>query len=73
MGVTAGGSKMGDAVYECQLVGRELREFSERTGTQIAHIVFLDGRDQWNKRRSDLVRFIDLFRQGLIDHVLGGF
>lgn len=71
-GITAGGSKMSDAVYECQLVGRELREFSDRTGTKIVHLVFLDGRDQWNKRRSDLVRFIDLFHQGLIDHLIIG-
>lgn len=71
-GTTAGGSKMSDAVYECQLVGRELREFCERSGASVAHVVFLDGRSQWQSRRSDLVRFVDLFHQGLIDHLIVG-
>ncbi len=71
-GKTQGGSKMSDAVYECNLVGRELREFEERTGTRVAHIVFLDGKDQWSKRKSDLVRFIDLFHQGVIDYLFVG-
>lgn len=66
-GKTSGGSKMSDAVYECQLVGRELREFEEKSGMRIAHVVFLDGRDQWTSRKSDLMRFIDLLNQGLID------
>ena len=66
-GKTSGGSKMSDAVYECQLVGRELREFEERSGFSVAHVVFVDGRDQWGKRKSDLVRFLDLFHQGVID------
>jgi hypothetical protein len=68
-----GGSKMSDAVYECNLVGRELREFEERTNrTRIAHIVFLDGYCQWAARSSDLKRFIDLFHQGLIDYLFVG-
>ena len=71
-GKTSGGSKMSDAVYECQLVGRELRGFDDRTGQHIVHAVFLDGKDQWASRRSDLVRFIDLFQQGLIDHLFIG-
>jgi hypothetical protein len=51
----AGGSKMSDAVYECNLVGRELREFEDRTGhPHINHIVFLDGKSQWGARDSDL-------------------
>lgn len=72
-GKTKGGSKMSDAVYECALVGRELREFEERANlTWVPHIVFIDGQHQWSYRRSDLKRFIDLFHQGLIDHLIIG-
>ena len=71
-GKTKGGSKMSDAVYECQLVGRELREFEEKSGKQVVHVVFLDGKEQWSCRRSDLRRFIDLTYQGLIDHLIVG-
>ncbi len=72
-GKTAGGSKMSDAVYECALVGRELRDFEERSGApRVQHVVFLDGKDQWASRKSDLKRFIDLFHQGLIDHLFVG-
>jgi hypothetical protein len=68
-----GGSKMSDAVYECNLVGRELREFEDRTGQpHVAHIVFLDGKNQWSARSSDLKRFIDLFHQGIIDYLFIG-
>ena len=69
----AGGSKMSDAVYECNLVGRELREFEERTGhPRIFHVVFVDGKSQWGARDSDLKRMIDLFHQGIIDHLFIG-
>jgi hypothetical protein len=77
-GGTQGGSKMSDAVYECNLVGRELREFEEATklnksaGISVIHIVFLDGLTQWTVRRSDLKRFVDLTNQGLIDYLLAG-
>lgn len=71
-GKTSGGSKMSDAVYECHLVGREIREFEEKSKHKISHIVFLDGKDQWNSRKSDLARFIDLHNQGLIDHLFIG-
>lgn len=71
-GKTGGGSKMSDAVYECHLVGRELRDFESRTGPVAKHVVFLDGRDQWAARKSDMLRFIDLFHQGLIDHLIIG-
>jgi hypothetical protein len=71
-GKTKGGSKMSDAVYECHLVGRELREFEERTNAKVAHVVFVDGRVQWGHRQSDLRRFIDLFHQGIINHLLIG-
>ena len=71
-GKTKGGSKMSDAVYECHLVGRELREFEELTDAHVAHIVFVDGKTQWGHRKSDLRRFIDLFHQGIIDYLLIG-
>jgi hypothetical protein len=64
---------MSDAVYECALVGRELRDFEERSGLpRVPHVVFLDGKNQWSHRRSDLKRFIDLFHQGIIDHLIIG-
>jgi hypothetical protein len=71
-GKTKGGSKMSDAVYECQLVGREVREYEERSGEKIIHVVFIDGKDQWECRKSDFRRFIDLYAQGLIDHLIIG-
>lgn len=71
-GKTKGGSKMSDAVYECLLVGLELRTFEAKSGLLVAHIVFVDGKDQWAHRKSDLVRFIDLHQQGLIDHLIVG-
>ena len=71
-GGTAGGSKMSDAVYECNLVGRELREFEEATGVKVVHIVLVDGLVQWTVRKSDLNRFVDLTNQGLIDNLLVG-
>lgn len=71
-GKTKGGSKMSDAVYECHLVGLELREFEARGGPQVTHVVFVDGKDQWLARKSDLRRLIDLMNQGLIDHLIIG-
>lgn len=63
---------MSDAVYECHLVGLEIRMFESRSGIPIEHIVFVDGKEQWNCRKSDLLRFIDLHQQGLIDHLIIG-
>jgi len=71
-GVTSGGSKMSDAVYECHLVGRELREFEEHNGIKVAHVVFVDGKVQWTARKSDLKRFIDLLNRGFIDYLFIG-
>lgn len=71
-GKTIGGSKMSDAVYECHLVGREIREFELRSKAKIKHYVFLDGKEQWFSRKSDLGRFIDLENQGLIDRLFIG-
>jgi hypothetical protein len=63
---------MSDAVYECHLVGIELREYEERAQEKISHIVFLDGKIQWGSRQHDLKRFIDLLNQGFIDHLIIG-
>ena len=68
-----GGSKMSDAVYEINLVGRELREYEDRSGhPHVEHIVFLDGKQQWSSRDSDLKKMIDLFNQGIIDYLFLG-
>lgn len=71
-GKTGGGSKMSDAVYECALVGRELRDFERDSGTIVVHAAFVDGKEQWLTRKADLGRFIDLAHQGLIDHLFIG-
>ncbi|WP_413289247.1 hypothetical protein [Bdellovibrio sp. HCB337] len=71
-GKTSGGSKMSDAVYECHLVGREIRDYEKKIGHKIFHVVFLDGKDQWRSRVSDVARFIDLESQGLIDRLVIG-
>ena len=71
-GKTKGGSKMSDAVYECALVGREIRDLEKRSDLHIEHAVFLDGKEQWASRRSDLLRFCDLFYQGIIDQLFIG-
>ena len=72
-GEKSGGSKTSDAVYECNSVGRELREFEDRTEHgHVMHVVFVDGKQQWTSRQSDVRRFIDLFHQGIIDHLFVG-
>ncbi len=71
-GKTKGGSKMSDAVYECLLVGRELREYEDKHGSKIYHVVFVDGKEQWDHRISDFIRFIDLYNQGIIDALMVG-
>jgi hypothetical protein len=71
-GKTRGGSKMSDAIYECQLVGQELRAFEDLHGVHVQHYVILDGREQWSARRSDLRRAIDLLEMGLIDELIVG-
>lgn len=63
---------MSDAVYECALVGRELRDFERRTKLNVQHAVLLDGKAQWAARKSDLLRFYDLYYQGLIDILVVG-
>ncbi|WP_152551995.1 DUF7687 domain-containing protein [Actinokineospora spheciospongiae] len=71
-GKTSGGSKMSDAIYECQLVGIELRAFEDKYGVHVEHHVILDGRDQWTARQSDLRRAVDLLYCGLIDELVVG-
>lgn len=71
-GKTSGGSKMSDAVYECHLVGLELRTYEEKINSKITHAVFVDGAEQWSARKSDLNRFVDLLNQGLIDELFVG-
>ncbi|GAA4453886.1 DUF7687 domain-containing protein [Phytohabitans houttuyneae] len=71
-GKTSGGSKMSDAIYECQLVGTELRAFEDKHGIRIEHFVLLDGYEQWSVRRSDLRRAVDLLYSGLIDELIVG-
>jgi hypothetical protein len=71
-GGTSGGSKMSDAIYECQLVGAELRTLEDRGGPRIRHYAILDGAQQWAVRRSDLRRAVDLLCSGLLDELLLG-
>jgi hypothetical protein len=71
-GGTAGGSKMSDAIYECQLVGEELRAFEDMFGPRVYHYAILDGRQQWARRMSDLRRAVDLLCAGLLDELLVG-
>ncbi|WP_143531873.1 DUF7687 domain-containing protein [Saccharothrix sp. ALI-22-I] len=71
-GKTSGGSKMSDAIYECQLVGTELRAFEALHGVKIKHYALLDGRHQWSARISDLRRAVDLLYSGLLDELIVG-
>jgi hypothetical protein len=71
-GGTKGGSKMSDAIYECQLVGQELRTFEDRGGPRIRHYAIVDGKGQWSHRVSDLRRAVDLLCAGLLDELLVG-
>jgi hypothetical protein len=71
-GVTSGGSKMSDAIYEVQLVGTELRLFEDRFGVHVRHYAILDGKRQWESRKSDLRRAVDLLYAGLIDELVVG-
>lgn len=71
-GSKKGGSKMNDAIYECQLVGQKLRAFEEKYGPRVCHYAILDGREQWSARMSDLRRVVDLLCAGLLDQLLVG-
>ena len=63
---------MSDAIYECQLVGQELRAFEHKYGLHTYHYAILDGAQQWSHRKSDLRRAVDLLCAGLLDELLVG-
>ena len=63
---------MSDAIYECQLVGQELRSFEDIGGPRVRHYAILDGSQQWSARQSDLKRAVDLLCWGLLDELLVG-
>lgn len=69
---SGGGSKMSDAIYECQLVGTELRMYEDKGGRRVLHHLIFDGRIQWQQRRGDLGRAYDLLSAGLIDELVVG-
>ena len=71
-GGTSGGSKMSDAIYECQLVGEELRTFEDTGGPRVQHYAILDGARQWSSRQADMRRAVDLLCSGLLDELLVG-
>ncbi len=71
-GGTAGGSKMSDVIYECQLVGTELRAFADLHGASAKHYAVMDGANQWHSRVSDLRRAIDLLCSGILDELVVG-
>ncbi|MGW9133773.1 DUF7687 domain-containing protein [Streptomyces sp. NPDC055681] len=71
-GVTSGGSKMSDAIYELQLVGLELRTFEDEVGIHVNHYAIMDGQHQWRSRKSDLRRAVDLLYSGLLDELIVG-
>jgi hypothetical protein len=39
---------------------------------RVLHIVFVDGKEQWSPRKSNIKWFIDLFHQGIVDHLVVG-
>ena len=71
-GKTGGGSKMSDAIYELHLVGLELRMFEDEFNIHVNHYAIMDGREQWNSRKSDVRRAVDLLYSGLLDELVVG-
>jgi hypothetical protein len=63
---------MSNAVYETYCVARELKDLEEMFGLKIYHYVVTDGKEQWSRRRGDLVKLIDLLNRGLIDGLFVG-
>lgn len=51
---------------------KELRTFEQKSGSKVRHFVFVDGRNQWGSRRSDMLRLLDLEAQGFIDRLFVG-
>ncbi|QQC90594.1 hypothetical protein [Streptomyces alfalfae] len=71
-GKTGGGSKMSDAIYELHLVGLELRMFEDEFKIHVNHYAIMDGKDQWNSRKSDIRRAVDLLYSGILDELVVG-
>ncbi|WP_158786540.1 DUF7687 domain-containing protein [Streptomyces sp. NRRL F-5065] len=71
-GKTGGGSKMSDAIYELHLVGLELRMFEDEFNIHVNHYAIIDGKDQWNSRKSDVRRAVDLLYSGILDELVVG-
>jgi hypothetical protein len=63
---------MSDAIYECQLMGTELRAFEDKHCVRALHYVIIDGRAQWKARQSDIRRAVDLLHYRLIDELIVG-
>lgn len=70
-GEKLGGSKMTNAIYETLCVAHLIKQV-EKHGYRIKHLVILDGKRQWEARKSDLGRFLDLLNSGMIDGLLCG-
>ena len=70
-GEKAGGSKMTNAIYETLAVASVLKK-ARRCGYSARYVIILDGRKQWQSRKSDLGRFLDLLNSGVIDELLCG-
>ena len=67
------GSRVADAVYEAELDGYEFNEIFSRTGQEVRHVMFIDGRYTfWDLGKSYLCRFIDTLNMGLIDDLIIG-
>lgn len=70
---TTFGSRVADGVYETQLDGYELRDISNRTGSYINHVLFIDGyKTWWEDGKSYLCRIVDMLNAGLVDEVIIG-
>ena len=70
---TTFGSRVADGVFETQLDGYELTDISTRTGKQIQHVWFIDGRyTWWDCGRSYLCRIFDILHSGFVDEVIFG-
>lgn len=67
-GEKQGGSKMSDMVYEAQLLGMELQAL-RRQGVNIKFYLVLNGREQWEHRKGDLRKLIDIVAMGYLGGV----
>lgn len=70
---TTFGSRVADGVYETQLDGYELNNFSKYTSSPIKHVLFIDGyKTWWTDGKSYLCRIVDILNAGLVDEVIIG-